>query len=413
MFAHNQPVLPQSAVPHWLALVSLLLCSIVLYAFRTLQPDVTTCLPALVAAVALPHMLQQMPKIWVRVKTGNRFSLQRIGVKLLGLTALFSVVLLAYLVFRGFTQDYLQPLLHMPHGLIVGLLFATPIYIVLTDRVMDEPEDALARLGRNVLGRAGIETDRQLQQFLLGWLVKGFFGPLMIVFATNDLHDVFAKDISATLAQQGGWYELGYQFIYFFDVIFAATGYLCTFKLFDAHIRSAEPTLFGWLVCIACYPPFWNVLTQNFFAYDHGQSWGDWLQQSPVLYTLWGIAITACIVIYVWATISFGMRFSNLTHRGIITSGPYRFIKHPAYVSKNLSWWLISVPFIPAGDVWQSLLDCLALAMVNGIYFLRAVTEERHLGRDPVYLAYGAWLAEHGLVARVRRLIKPLMSTSK
>ena len=39
-------------------------------------------------------------------------------------------------------------------------------------------------------------------------------------------------------------------------------------------------------------------------------------------------------------------RFSNLTHRGIITNGPYRYSKHPAYLAKNLSWWLVSMPFM-------------------------------------------------------------------
>ena len=38
----------------------------------------------------------------------------------------------------------------------------------------------------------------------------------------------------------------------------------------------------------------------------------------------------------------FSFRFSNLTHRGIITSGPYRFTKHPSYVSKNIAWSFVS-----------------------------------------------------------------------
>lgn len=37
------------------------------------------------------------------------------------------------------------------------------------------------------------------------------------------------------------------------------------------------------------------------------------------------------MAIYAWATIMFGGRFSNLTHRGIITNGPYPWTKHPAY----------------------------------------------------------------------------------
>ena len=31
----------------------------------------------------------------------------------------------------------------------------------------------------------------------------------------------------------------------------------------------------------------------------------------------------ALLVVYVWATTAFGIRFSNLTHRGIFANGPY------------------------------------------------------------------------------------------
>jgi hypothetical protein len=75
--------------------------------------------------------------------------------------------------------------------------------------------------------------------------------------------------------------------------------------------------------------------------------------------------------------------------QGIITSGPYAITRHPAYVFKNISWWLIAVPWVTTHD---SALDaarrCLRLAGVNGIYYLRARTEEAHLLQDPVYVDY-------------------------
>jgi len=94
----------------------------------------------------------------------------------------------------------------------------------------------------------------------------------------------------------------------------------------------------------------------------------------------------------------FGCRFSNLTHRGILTNGPYRLSKHPAYLSKNLSYWLIAVPFISTTGSADALRGCLMLGLVNVIYFLRARTEERHLSRDPAYVAYALWINEHGVL---------------
>jgi hypothetical protein len=106
----------------------------------------------------------------------------------------------------------------------------------------------------------------------------------------------------------------------------------------------------------------------------------------------------------VLATVAFGIRFSNLTHRGILTNGPYRWTKHPAYVSKNLSWWLLSIPFIPM-DGWDNLVKhSLALLCINFMYFMRAKTEEWHLSRDPTYVQYALWMNEHGVLRFLNRI---------
>lgn len=109
------------------------------------------------------------------------------------------------------------------------------------------------------------------------------------------------------------------------------------------------------------------------------------------------------LAVYGWTAASFGIRFSNLTNRGIITSGPYRFTKHPAYVSKNISWWLISIPFLSAdGSAFTALQLCLGLAGINLICLLRAKTEERHLSQDPAYRAYAAYIRDHGIFRWIR-----------
>ena len=60
-----------------------------------------------------------------------------------------------------------------------------------------------------------------------------------------------------------------------------------------------------------------------------------------------GGALLFLTAIYAWATVAFGMRFSNLTYRGILTHGPYRWTRHPAYLSKNLFWWCRRCPSSP------------------------------------------------------------------
>ena len=93
----------------------------------------------------------------------------------------------------------------------------------------------------------------------------------------------------------------------------------------------------------------------------------------------------------------FGCRFSNLTHRGILTNGPYRWTKHPAYISKNLAWWLTFVPFIISQNLADSLRRSALLLLWNFVYYLRARTEEAHLSQDPQYLAYAEFIRHRGI----------------
>ena len=119
----------------------------------------------------------------------------------------------------------------------------------------------------------------------------------------------------------------------------------------------------------------------------------------------WVILISALNLVYLWSTITFGIRFSNLTHRGILTNGPYRFTKHPAYIAKNLTWWLIAIPFLPIHGWDMAFKQCLMLLGLNLIYYLRAWTEERHLSWDPTYVSYALWMNENGLFRHITKLV--------
>lgn len=99
------------------------------------------------------------------------------------------------------------------------------------------------------------------------------------------------------------------------------------------------------------------------------------------------------------------MRFSNLTNRGIITNGPYRFMKHPAYVCKNIAWWLISVPFISAAGPAHAIKHCLLLFGLNLVYYLRAVTEERHLSLDNTYVDYANAMNNKGVFSGLYKIL--------
>ncbi len=160
------------------------------------------------------------------------------------------------------------------------------------------------------------------------------------------------------------------------DTIIYSFGYLVESKFLKNRIKSVEPTFFGWVVCLWCYPPF-NVFSFRLFDY-------------PVIniareYPLWATTAMTCAVsllwgVFTWASVALGFKASNLTNRGIVSSGPYCFVRHPAYSAKLLLWLIQGVFFARFGVG-------ILLGFIL-IYFLRAWTEERHLSLDPEYIKY-------------------------
>jgi isoprenylcysteine carboxyl methyltransferase (ICMT) family protein YpbQ len=330
--------------------------------------------------------------------------LARVGLKLLGLLGAFILIAAAYWAFPIYREGELEALGALLRLVGPPLIALAPAYVWIADSRMADPHDGCYMAGLAAVGRWAEIDQAVLRQYLLGWTVKAYFLPLMAGYALHDTGWFLAIDLArAVNSGPFGWYELLSRFVFFADVLWATLGYGLTLRLFDTHIRSTEPTAAGWIVCIVCYHPFWGLLVRNYVNYDDNFFWGAWLAGTPLVGLVWALAITALNIVYFWATASFGVRFSNLTHRGIVTNGPYRFSKHPAYLAKNLTWWLISVPFISAAGPSEAVRMSLLLLLVNGIYVLRARTEERHLTADPIYRGYLAWMDQHSLIARLKR----------
>jgi protein-S-isoprenylcysteine O-methyltransferase Ste14 len=327
------------------------------------------------------------------------FDLRRTAQKLVGFFLTIGAIGALYWVFPLYSEPFYEPFLQACFYCLPALVVLAPLYIGYVDQLQDDPHDAYVDLALLVAGKRPADWSA-LAVHARGWTVKAFFLPVMFVFANNSLSKLLAHGLPDSFEQM---FSLAIDLFYLIDVLLAAAAYTLTLRLLDSHIRSTDPTLAGWVACLCCYPPFWATLGSNYLAYDQDNLfWGHVLHRFPVLYMVWGSAILALVAVYVWATMAFGLRFSNLTHRGIITGGPYRWVKHPAYLCKNVSYWLISVPFLPGTDWLVAAKSCLLLAGVNIVYWLRAVTEERHLAADPAYRDYQAFIASDGLWARLR-----------
>ncbi len=259
--------------------------------------------------------------------------------------------------------------------------------------------ESIVLSGRCIRKWIGLQpADQDERTALQGWLVKATFLPLMLGSSLVWLDGV---DRQALEVDWLSWFTVPFFFMYAIDTAFGAIGYMSASKRIDAHIRSVDSTWLGWLSALVCYPPLSVFTLDVFLVCRHGGDWMEWLQAGSPESFVWGGVILFLTAIYTWSTVVFGPRFSNLTNRGVVTSGPYRWAKHPAYFAKNLSWWFISVPFLPVMGWRHAAFSCGALFCVNAIYYVRAMTEERHLMRDEAYVHYADWIQQHGLVARL------------
>ncbi len=358
------------------------------------------------AGIFLPDLLwQRVARRTLGPVAAASVNWSRVWTKAVGLAGSVGCIALLYWLFPeyrargGFYQHYWDALAIV---LPVWAVLALP-YLAYVDRRLAAPEDGLWQFGRLLLLHWQGLSGAVLGQHLLGWLVKGFFLPLMFTYFCDNLGQLLNYDLGRITGFRG-FYDWAYFTLYFIDVALVSMTYLMSLKLTDTQIRSTEPSALGWVAALLCYQPFWSLIGAQYLAYDSAREWTAWMAALPWLAVAWGTLILVLVAIYVWATIAFGARFSNLTHRGIITNGPYRYSRHPAYFAKNLSWWLISMPFMLGTSALDSLRHCLLLLLLNGIYFLRAKTEERHLARDPRYRDYAAWIEAHGALRWLQRI---------
>jgi protein-S-isoprenylcysteine O-methyltransferase Ste14 len=285
-----------------------------------------------------------------------------------------------------------------------------------------------------------IWRQRRLRNTLLSMAVKGFFSPLMVGFfwghvtgvvnliankkgvpripvlakgdiSVQGIYDYIVRvmpavkktipngdDFAAMMV--GANYtntnihwglDLIYNFIFIVDCGYALVGYLIELRWLGNKTRSVEPTGLGWACAIFCYPPFNNILGTYFPFQDRAQEW-PLLSTSSAHLTI-RVLIIIFFSIYAAATVAFGAKFSNLTNRGIVSRGPYAIIRHPAYTTKCIAWWLEHITRMTPQTA-------LGLIGVCSVYACRAWTEERHLSQDPEYRAYKKkvkWAAIPGL----------------
>ena len=325
-------------------------------------------------------------------------------VKLAGLWSTWAIIGFLYCVGRWYwSGQYLFAMEIIGLAVIPLFLLSIP-YVLWLERVVAEPRDDAWNFGAMLIAREAWDAHK-VKKHWRSWGIKAFFGAFMISILPGGFAEVVNADFSGILSDPVRLAFFLIALLFVVDVQIGTVGYLVTMRPLDAHIRSGNPLLAGWLAALICYPPmvFAFMGGNGIFAYEvNTAGWTHWFGASMPLLWVWAALLVVLTGIYAWATMAFGLRFSNLTYRGVLTNGPYRFTRHPAYVSKNLFWWLSVLPFlVTSGSLVDVVRNTFFLGCVSAIYFWRAKTEEAHLlGEDEKYREYHAWMEQHGLLTR-------------
>jgi len=301
----------------------------------------------------------------------------------------------------GFHRTEFGSMLSVPLGgelgqvrtadLLVWLAWAYALlllpYYALLPGIASKARVAFAYVLGQFFARERPRFGHEEQQAWLALALKLFFVPLMLNWLLGLSSDLLGhwRGLSASAAGNSfltafntHLYLLAFKALLFVDVALFTVGYVVEIPALDNEIRTVDPTLSGWVVCLACYPPFNQALN----AFIPWQSSDFPRFADSALHVVLNCGILAAMAVYAWSSLALGLRASNLTNRGIVRRGPYAWVRHPAYAAKNLAWWIGALPALWAAFMLSLGTGLWALASVAAwsvIYVLRALTEERHL----------------------------------
>jgi len=304
------------------------------------------------------------------------------------------IVLLFYYNF-GF---YYNQLLHDETKIVLLILASLYLLIILPFRLLSKgrnetifKSDVLLNVlkqsinqlmvRKRILDNIDLNLTKGELNAVLFFLVKIIFIPIMLNFFIAYLlylikyfQSGFSFEVFFT---SYNWFFIISAMIFTVDTFYFSFGYIVESKGLNNQVKSVDATAIGWIAALACYKPFNNVTVRLFpmLADENIYFINDSL--TTVIYIL----VLVFYFTYLWATLALGAKCSNLTNRGIVSKGPYQYVRHPAYISKLIAWWLLCIP----------ILDLKVLLSMSGwtlIYLVRVYTEEKHLSKDTDYLNY-------------------------
>ena len=252
---------------------------------------------AMVAVDVLIYKVQSNATTGLSQQPITSLDLPRIACKFLGFWLTIGVIATLYVLIPEYQNEFYQPFKTAALSILPALVVVSPFYIAYVDCRQRDPIDAYAQIPM-LLGGSRPDDWSVLKTHVLGWLVKAFFLPLMFVYVHNSLVAYWNVSVPSPFAFEH-FFSWMIELLYLLDVLLATITYAITLRLLDNHMRSVEPTLGGWVVCVICYRPLTDVQAPYIQYEQDNLYWGAVFAPYPWLYVLWGSLILFLIFIYV------------------------------------------------------------------------------------------------------------------
>lgn len=271
-----------------------------------------------------------------------------------------------------FLDDYIS--------IFLLVFLATPFFVIFSEKISPSPNDEYHLLGFNIIKNNKLIW-KENGDFIRSIIVRSIFIPFMYSWSVQAIEGIKSSVNASDL------FNFLFAFGLSIDLMIALSGYLFSSKIFNNSILSTNKNWLAWLACLICYPPL-NFILHNVKKQTDSLIWSDFFSPEKPFFWIYGAILSLCWFVYWWSSYCFGIKFSNLSWKGLVETGPYRIFKHPAYLFKNIYWWLYTIPFFGVTSMLDGLINILALTFVSAIYYLRAKTEEQHLQQFSEYRSY-------------------------
>ncbi len=391
--------------------------------YRTGTSDVYIALiiALLTCAYLFTSEIMRAPwKVANRPKRSHTEVLESTVTKFLGV--LVGIGFIFFLVWLFPAYDNETNLRRLFEAVIPTLTFVIPasfILIYVTEYILGEKRDGTFQIG--LLARLRVR-EIEWKIFFDGvreWLLRCFFLLInfyAIVWYIHYLRTFGLPDISGDFVTFVSRLDLA---IFGMIVGSILPGYIFASRLIGTELKKVDRTWFAWAINLSCYPPINNALfggwvryvpaSETDAIYNGTPAWAYHTLSEPIILFIVAGVIIFMAIIHLWGEAIVGIRAANISMRGIITTGPFAFTRHPIYVSKCFQWAFLYFPVLNAVGVVNPIQSGILFLLVCAIYVGRALGEERLLSTDQNYVTYALYMDTHSLFAWVGRWF-PIMS---